>query len=98
MERLDLSDNAIGDAGAIALSQCISKIDDLVISHCKVTTQGMKALAQEIKKRNNAVGLCYNVQGRIYHHCGLVQKPRTFKFFSTDHAGVKLTFGSKAGA
>ena len=56
MARLNLSDNAIGDAGAIALSQCISKIDDLVISHCKVTTQGMKALAQEIKKRNNAVG------------------------------------------
>ena len=63
---LYLSNNPIGDAGAIALSRCISKIDRLDITNCEITEEGMKVLAQEIAKRNDSVGFI-SKQGRIYH-------------------------------
>ena len=56
MKELYFGDNPIGDVGAIALSRCISKINVLNLSGCKITDQGMKALTQEIEKKNHSVG------------------------------------------
>ena len=66
MTELDLSDNPIGDAGAIALSQSIRKINTLSISGCNITESGVKALTQEIKKRNCSVG--FTVVGTVLHN------------------------------
>ena len=60
MKSLDVSDNFIGDEGFVALSSCVSKIEELTVGSFeddKVTMKGIKALCEGIQKRTEPVSI-----------------------------------------
>ena len=57
MEALNLNGNSLKDDGAIALSNCIHNIDSLSLCRCRISGEGVTALAEEIKKRKEPVKL-----------------------------------------
>lgn len=57
MEYLDVDVNNIGDEGAILLSTCIQKIEQLHIFGCQLSSNGVQKLAEEILKRETPVNV-----------------------------------------
>ena len=57
MELLNLGYNSLKSIRTSNLSECIHNIDDLRLNKCDITEDGVKALAEKIKKRNMPV--CY---------------------------------------
>ncbi|CAK8688547.1 unnamed protein product [Clavelina lepadiformis] len=50
MKKLDLHDNDLGDDGASHISTCLSKIEELDISWCKISASGIKSISDAISK------------------------------------------------
>ncbi|XP_076812212.1 uncharacterized protein LOC143459118 [Clavelina lepadiformis] len=50
MKKLDLWDNNLGDDGASHISTCLSKIEVLGISRCKIRASGIKSISDAISK------------------------------------------------
>ena len=63
MEALYLSGNQLNDDGALILSKCIDKIDNLSLEDCKISEIGVVALAEQIQKREKPVS-----QIKIFHY------------------------------
>ena len=59
MKVLNLSYNSVKNIGAINLSDCIHKIDELQLYRCDITEEGVIVLAEQIKKRDTPVYLLY---------------------------------------
>jgi len=55
MEFLNLSRNRLYDHGTHQLAACIDKIDILWLENCNISDEGVSALANQIKKRNQPV-------------------------------------------
>ncbi|CAK8688548.1 unnamed protein product [Clavelina lepadiformis] len=50
MKKLDLYSNNLGDDGASHISTCLSKIEELDISWCKIRASGIKSISDVISK------------------------------------------------
>ena len=55
MKLLSLSNNCLNDNGALYLSRCIHKIETLQLEECEIEEEGVKALAEQIDKREEPV-------------------------------------------
>ena len=63
MKRLDLRDIDFRDHDIIALAKCIRKVDNLTIGNFYinfVTVKGIRAISDEISKRDNPVSAKYS--------------------------------------
>ena len=59
MERLGIGFNPIDDDAANILWSAIHNIEFLEIQECRITSQGMKILSENIEKQNGAVTCFY---------------------------------------
>jgi len=50
MEKLNLAGNKFGDSGAIALSEALDKVAKINLCDCKITSEGIERIADELKK------------------------------------------------
>ena len=74
MKLLDLSDNFVFDIGAHYLSKCIHKIEELQLKRCRIKIEGVKALAEQIKKREKPVIKLFFYQCKtFYQRCSKAQ-------------------------
>jgi len=49
MEMLSLAKNKFADAGATALSDALHKVERLDLRDCNITSEGIRALADQLK-------------------------------------------------
>ena len=59
MHKVDLSSNDLDDEKAEKLSTAVNNIDELIVAGCQLTTNGIKSICNEIKRRPNQVR--YNI-------------------------------------
>ena len=55
MHKVDLSSNNLDDEKAEKLSTAVNNIDELIVAGCQLTTNGIKSICNEIKRRPNPV-------------------------------------------
>ena len=61
MDKLDRSENKLGDEDMVHLSKCIHKVKRLVICQCGITSNGMKDLSDAVRKLDEPVRILVNV-------------------------------------
>ena len=55
MHKVDLSFNNLDDEKAEKLSTAVHNIDELIVVGCQLTTNGIKSICNEVKRRPNPV-------------------------------------------
>ena len=55
MHKVDLSSNNLDDEKAEKLSTAVNNIDELIVAGCQLTTNGIKSICNEVKRRSNPV-------------------------------------------
>ena len=55
MHKVDLSSNNLNDEKAETLSTAVNNIDELIVAGCQLTTNGIKSICNEVKRRPNPV-------------------------------------------
>ena len=55
MHKVDLSSNNLDDEKAETLSTAVNNIDELIVAGCQLTTNGIKSICNEVKRRPNPV-------------------------------------------
>ena len=59
MHKVDFSSNNLDDEKAETLSTSVNNIDELIVAGCQLTTNGIKSICYEVKRRPNSVR--YNI-------------------------------------
>ena len=55
MHKVDLSSYNFDDEKAEKLSTAVNNIDELIVAGCQLTTNGIKSICNEVKRRPNPV-------------------------------------------
>ena len=55
MHKVYLSSNNLDDEKAETLSTAVNNIDELIVAGCQLTTNGIKSICNEVKRRPNPV-------------------------------------------
>ena len=55
MQRINLRENCIGNAGAVAIATCIFNVEALDLFGCGIEASGVETLSKEIARRQHSV-------------------------------------------
>ena len=66
MSRLDISGNSVGEIGAVSISKCIGKVDNLGLNRCKISGNALDQFSLRIKSLENPVSYNKNIVNFVW--------------------------------